>query len=543
MKASGWGRVVDEHIAPDYRRAALGVGDGCLTDGLTTVRPVGPSAPDEAASRRALTLVLLTALAVRLWSVFTHTYLAHPDETFQYLEPAHRLAFGSGVITWEFLDGIRSWFLPGVLAVVMRLVSLVDPDPRAYILVIRLLCVLASLSVPFVGFQLALRRFGLAAALLVGLLCAFAAETVYFAQVVMTEPLATDAALLAIWFGDETPDHPRARTRLIAAGLLFGLACSLRYQYAPILAVIALMQHLRRPRDLALVCLGGAAVVIPVIGALDALTWGAPFQSVWLNYHLNATQGVSGAMGVQPWFYYLAYYRAAWGLAAPALVVLVILGAVRAPVLAAVVLCTIGLHALTPHKELRFVFLATACMPMLIGMGTGFAFERIPPLRSPSIGAPVAIVLALALSGYIAASTYRNATQPEAWHRDRSMLQATAAARAYPGACGLGVRTIWVYRSGGYTYWDRNLPIYFETWDAAQRLRRTKFRLILDSRIDGASVPQHPGASIKTNSGKFNVMIGARRDRLPGFSVQDCYGRGSIDDPTVCLFTRPGGCG
>src|SRR6202020_644688 len=111
--------------------------------------------------------------------------------------------------------------------------------------------------VPFAGFQLAARRFGLTTALLVGLLCAFAAETVYFAQVVMTEPLATDAALLAIWFGDGARDHPRPRGRLIAAGLLFGLACSLRYQYAPILAVAALMQHVRRPRDLALVCLAG----------------------------------------------------------------------------------------------------------------------------------------------------------------------------------------------------------------------------------------------------------------------------------------------
>ena len=35
-------------------------------------------------------------------------------------EPAHRLAFGTGVITWEYIDGIRSWLLPSVIAAIMR---------------------------------------------------------------------------------------------------------------------------------------------------------------------------------------------------------------------------------------------------------------------------------------------------------------------------------------------------------------------------------------------------------------------------------------
>ena len=65
-------------------------------------------ASEQATARAALAMVLLVALAVRLWSLATHTYVVWPDETFQYLEPAHRLLFGSGVITWEFLDGIRS---------------------------------------------------------------------------------------------------------------------------------------------------------------------------------------------------------------------------------------------------------------------------------------------------------------------------------------------------------------------------------------------------------------------------------------------------
>lgn len=506
--------------------------------------PFRPGLPEseEATKRRFLALVLLVALAVRLWIVATHTYVVWPDETFQYLEPAHRLLFGSGVLTWEFLDGIRSWLLPGIVAAVMGPVSLVDPDPAAYVLVLRVLCVLASLSVPFVGFQLVARRFGPVAGLLAGLLCALATETVYFAPVIMTEPLATDAALLAIWLGDAAPGHKLARRRLLAAGLLFGLAASLRIQYAPVLGLVALVQHARSPRNVAIVAAGGIAVVVAVLGGLDALTWGVPFQSVWLNYQRNVVEGVSSAIGTEPWFYYAAYYVVAWGMAAPVLLACAVLGAVRVPVLGAVVLGTIGLHSLMPHKEVRFVFLATACMPMLVGLGLGRVLQIVPRLRPAAVGAPVAVVLALAISGFTAVATYGRATPPDAWHRLRSMLQAIAAARAYPGACGLAIRTASVYYTGGYTYWHRDLPMYFETWDDAQKLEPLAFRLRLENMLDGRSVPQYSGAVLAANTVRFNVMVGARSDVLPGFSERSCHGRGLIDDPTYCVFTRPGGC-
>ena len=388
---------------------------------LTAPRTFRPRLPAEmAATSGFLALVLSAALAVRLWIVFTHTYVVWPDETFQYLEPAHRLVFGSGVITWEFLDGIRSWFLPGILAGPMWLVSRVSQDPNAYVLVLRLLCVLASLIVPFAGFQMTARRFGPVQALLVGLLCALSSDIVYFSSVIMAEPLATDAALLAIWLGDSAEARPHAARRLLAAGVLFGLAASLRYQYAPVLAIVALVQHARSPRNLIIVAAGGMAVVAVVLGGLDAVTLGLPFQSVWLNYYRNATQGVSGAIGTEHWFYYGYYYYVAWGLLATTLLAFAVAGAVRVPVLAAVVLGTIGLHSLTPHKELRFVFLATACMPMLVGLGLGFVFQRVPRLRSAQTGAPIVAVLAIAVSAWTAASTYANATPKDAWHRGRS---------------------------------------------------------------------------------------------------------------------------
>jgi hypothetical protein len=181
-------------------------------------------------------------------------------------------------------------------------------------------------------------------------------------------------------------------------------------------------------------------------------------------------------------------------------------------------------------------------MPMLVGVGLGLLLQRVPRLRLTGVGAPLAAALAVAISAWTAFATYRDASPADIWHRGRSMLQATAEARVYPGVCGLAIRTAWVYQTGGYTYWHRDLPIYFETWDEAQKLDLSTFRLRLESVLDSRSVPQYPDAALPANTGRFNVMIGARTDRLPGFSERGCYGRGPVDDPVYCVFTRPGGC-
>lgn len=354
---------------------------------------------EEATARTACRVVLLVALFVRLWVVVTHTYIVFPDETFQYLEPAHRLAFGAGVSTWEYLDGIRSWFLPGVLAGVMWVTSIFDPTPGAYVFAIRLLCALASLSLPFVGFKLTL-RYGTAVATLVGLLSALSYETVYFAPVIMTEPLATYAALLGIWVGDSVAETNCSR-RLFLAGLLLGLAASLRYQFAPMLGVAALLQHARRPRALATLVLGAAAIVALILGVLDVLTWGSPFQSVWLNYQRNAMQGISTAMGTEPWFYYLAYWVVAWGFVAIPLLSCGMLGVVRSPVLG-VLAATMVVHSLIPHKELRFVFLAMATMPILIGIGLGCLLQSFKSQWPTAANIQAAGAIAIAISaGYV----------------------------------------------------------------------------------------------------------------------------------------------
>jgi hypothetical protein len=97
--------------------------------------------------------ILALALAIRIAVIVAGPYILHADEVFQYYERVHRLAFGSGVIPWEFYDGARSWLVPGFLTPIMALARYVGSDPIYYIDGIRILCAILSLTVVYAGFS------------------------------------------------------------------------------------------------------------------------------------------------------------------------------------------------------------------------------------------------------------------------------------------------------------------------------------------------------------------------------------------------------
>lgn len=95
---------------------------------------------------------LLTALAVRLLSVLLLPQtMFQPDEYYQALEPAHRLVFGYGFLTWEWRDlpsalgsspegwwdevvvqgRLRSWLWPGVFALVYKAIQMLGLENTA----------------------------------------------------------------------------------------------------------------------------------------------------------------------------------------------------------------------------------------------------------------------------------------------------------------------------------------------------------------------------------------------------------------------------
>ena len=71
-----------------------------------------------------------------------HSYATHhPDETIQYLEQAHRIVFGYGVVPWEFRYFIRSWLIPLLLVPPMALGEAINPGGTLYLILPRAMVV------------------------------------------------------------------------------------------------------------------------------------------------------------------------------------------------------------------------------------------------------------------------------------------------------------------------------------------------------------------------------------------------------------------
>ena len=80
----------------------------------------------------ALCGIVILAFTLRLIPVVIVPSLNWADEVFQTTEQAHRLVYGTGLVTWEFQLGTRSWILPGAIAALMELSRLIGDGPDYY---------------------------------------------------------------------------------------------------------------------------------------------------------------------------------------------------------------------------------------------------------------------------------------------------------------------------------------------------------------------------------------------------------------------------
>ena len=157
-------------------------------------------------------LVLALAFVARAVVALSGDFVLHPDEIMQYLEPAHRLVFGSGVTFWEYFYGACSWLVPGTVAGVLKLFDALGlGQPFWYVDGVKLLFCAVSLTIPAGMYVFARRHFGETAGRAALLAGAFWYELVGFAHKPMTEFVAT-APLVALLALCVRPSVDDART-------------------------------------------------------------------------------------------------------------------------------------------------------------------------------------------------------------------------------------------------------------------------------------------------------------------------------------------
>ena len=459
---------------------------------------------------RTLLVVLALAMLVRLVAIIAFPSLHHPDENFQLFEQAHRIAFGYGVVPWEFRDGIRSPVLPYGLAALFRLGERVAGGPEGYLLVAR--AALAALSLLGVGAVYRMgRRTSPTHALMAGLVAATWFELVYFAGRPLTEAVATTFLVVALALSCVPPECLGFR-RLVAIGSCLGLALMLRFHLAPGLLVAAIwLGGLDLRGRWYPMALGGLAPLL-VFGAADWLFWGAPFSSYLAALRIDLIDGKASSFGVQSPAYYFEQLADTWAGALPAMAALILLRARTSVLWIVVALVILAGHMAIPHKEYRFVFPAFACLALVAAMGSADLIERMRQLPGP--GRALVAMGAVLWAGTSLALAFAPGFKDE-WLEVGDVIAASFKLAHEPDLCGvLFYNHDWA-STGGYAHLHRNVPIF---------------------ALEGAQ------DTAQQSTAAFNAIIltrGSLDDFMPQYTLQECSGD---DDDDVCILKRDGVC-
>ncbi|MEO6772128.1 MAG: hypothetical protein ABI467_03790 [Kofleriaceae bacterium] len=394
------------------------------------------------------------AVLVRIAVALAFPNVAWPDEIFQTAEQAHRIAFGDGLVPWEFREGARSWLLPGVLAAIDR------ASGPAYLPVTVTALAAVSLIPVIAVFRAVVRRGALLPAAIAAIVVASWFELVYYGPKALNEVVAAHLLVgaLALLAFDRTP---ASRRQLAAAGALAALAIGLRIHLAPCGLVLLGLAWRRADRRVAPFVIAGLVVVLG-LGALDWVTWGSPFASYVTTIRFNLIEGRSQLFGTSPWWGYLAALARTWQLGGLVVLALALVGARRDRwplVLAAVILVT---HSVIGHKEYRFIVPAIVLVIYSAGLG---AAELVPRVRrSVAVLCTVAwcaLSFGLALRVDTSMTTLGVQLTGSGWQLDhqRDGLVIMRRAGALEPLCGLGLVEVPWYLTGGYTWFDRHVPM------------------------------------------------------------------------------------
>lgn len=445
--------------------------------------------------------LLGSALALRIGLAVASPNIFFPDEIFQTIEPAHRLVFGYGVISWEWRLGIRSWVFPTFLAGVMRATEWMGSASSGYLLGITIVLSLLSLVTIWFGYAWAKRASGTPAAIIAALGCAFFFGLVYFAPKALNEVVAAHVLLPGLYLGIYG-EKLGERKRLFLAGFLCALAACLRIQLLP--ALLFAMIYFCYPRWHARIPAVAAGAAVPVLffGAVDWLTWSYPWQSFLLYYKANTQHHIGREFWSQPWYWYALVLLVLLGPA----VLLLFHGARRSPFLATFCAIVVVAHSMIPHKEIRFIYPILAPAITLAAMGIVDLLGEIKAgmkfLGNPRWVVAIGVAFLFASSALLAAHC-------SDWLTTRWGVGAFNRLSREPALCGVGIyQAIW-WESGGYTHLHRNVPI----------------------------IPLDSAAQLAKDAPAINALIApADASSLPsGFTQSQCW-------QGVCLYQRPGAC-
>ncbi|KZS96324.1 glycosyltransferase family 22 protein [Sistotremastrum niveocremeum HHB9708] len=250
-------------------------------------------------------LVLIFALRISI-AVLTRTFF-QPDEFFQCLEPAHRLAFGYGHLTWEWLSAkpIRTIAYPAPWALLYKGLQWAHLDETSALIIVPKI---------FAGFLAAFTDIAIH-----GIVCRhlgrkygsvvlFLSLSSFFHSLALTRTLATSmetiltTVALSFWPFSDVPFTRRVRVALSIAAF----SCILRPTSAIIWSFLFIDLFIFRKAGLEMwFSIISRCAALAIGSAFDRFGFSSQYSPSILNFLGINSSSVASFYGRMPWHYYI----------------------------------------------------------------------------------------------------------------------------------------------------------------------------------------------------------------------------------------------
>jgi phosphatidylinositol glycan class B len=404
--------------------------------------------------------VLVVAAGPRLWAALEDGGVFWPDELSQTLEPAHRFAFGWGLMTREFREGSRSWLFPGLIGLVWKGAARVGVHSgETLVSLAKVGMAVVSLAGVWFAMALARRLRGERAAILAGLLLAACPPLVVLGSRCVPEcasaTLIVLAALLLVRRG------PRDAWK---AGALAALSIFLSYPTGLLALGFLLLLLAQQRREEARAYLAAASGTALLGGLLDWPTLGWPFHSFYVFVRANVFEGRMGDAGDTPALFYWQHLASSIGLTYGLLLLGLVFGWRRAAGLVSIVVGYVLVHSCVHQKELRIILPVLPLGVAVAAVGLSRLMDGLGARGRPTyiLGIACAAAMAWVVRAPTRGEMGFGASDWVIWHSGADYFRTIDAASAAPDLCGAIFVDNEPQWTGGYTYLNRPVPIYFD---------------------------------------------------------------------------------
>ncbi len=320
---------------------------------------------------RLVLFIWILALALRIISAILSKGYIHPDEHYQSIEVVFNKIYGFGFVPWEFTEGARSWFYPGIVYIIFKVMIFFGASSIDSILIgVRLFSGLLSMISVIVAYYFGKLIFNKEAGLFATFFIAVWYDFIFWATRTMTDGLAMNFVFLAtylIYKGantiiNDTSDTKKQKRQSVGCFIFAGMSIGVAFMFkfpAAIIALPLLIYLVIKKKWIGMFVFCFSILFIVIIqGLIDLFTWGTFLHSAIVFFNYNITSGSSSLHGTAPIYAYLGLFAYTYSFFALMYLLYLVIGTnknKKAFFLIVISLFFVLVFSVIEHKEYRFI--------------------------------------------------------------------------------------------------------------------------------------------------------------------------------------------